>query len=113
MGVVYYRDEEFAFLVELAGGVDEAGFAFVVVAGGFEVKGLAEEAQDIVPAVEGAVDDGDEPVAGVVVEEVLLEDCFSSAGFAEDGDLQIGKVLSYSHHFGSTRAKGAISCDII
>ena len=36
------------------------------------------------PTVEGAVDDGDYPVAWVVVEEVLFEDGFSSARFAED-----------------------------
>lgn len=71
-------------MVELAGGVDEAGFAFVVVAVCFEVEGLAEEPEDVVPAVEGAVDDGVDPVAGVVVEEVLFEDCFSGAGFPED-----------------------------
>ena len=36
------------------------------------------------PTVERAVDDGDDPVARVVVEEVLFEDGFSSARFAED-----------------------------
>lgn len=50
----------------------------------FEVKGLAEEAQDVVPTVEGAVDDGDDPVLGVVLEEVVFEDGFSGAGFAEE-----------------------------
>lgn len=84
MGVVDDGDEEFAFLVELTCCVDEPGFAFMVVSVGLEVKGLTEEAKDVVPAVEGAIDDGDDLVTRVVVEQVLLEDGFSSSGFAEN-----------------------------
>ncbi len=45
---------------------------------------MAQEAQDVVPGVEGAVDDGGDPVLGVMVDDVVFEDGFSGAGFAED-----------------------------
>jgi len=56
----------------------------VITAIAFEFKGLAEESQDVVPGVEGAVDDGGNPVFGVVMYEVIFEDCFPGARFAED-----------------------------
>ncbi len=83
MGVVDDGDEKFSFLVELARGGDETVFAFVVVAVGFEVEGEAEEAEDVVPTVEGTINDGDDPVSRVVFEEVLFEDGFSGARFTE------------------------------
>jgi hypothetical protein len=43
VGVVDDGDDEFAFGVERAGFGDEAGLAFMIVAGGFELHGLAEE----------------------------------------------------------------------
>ena len=36
------------------------------------------------PAMEGAVDDGDDPVLGVIVEKMIFEDGLAGAGFAED-----------------------------
>ena len=42
-------NDEFAFGVEVAGLGNEAGLAFVVVAGGFELHGVAEEAQETRP----------------------------------------------------------------
>ena len=84
VGVVDDWNELFAFEVEGAGFGDETAFAFVVAAVGFEFEGLAKEAQDVVPAVEGAVDDGGEPLFGVVVHEVVFEDAFAGAGFADD-----------------------------
>ena len=62
MGVVYDWDDVFPFCVEGAGFADEAGFASMVAAVGFELEGVAEEAQHVVPGVEGAVDDGGDPV---------------------------------------------------
>ncbi len=41
VGVVDDGDEDFPFGVEVASFFDETGFAFVVVAGAFEVEGLA------------------------------------------------------------------------
>ena len=70
--------------VEVSGFGDEAGFAAVVAAAAFEVECLAEEAQDVVPGVQGAVNDGGDPVLGVMVKEVVFEDGFSGAGFAEN-----------------------------
>lgn len=70
--------------VEVAGFFDESCFAFVVVAVGVEVEGLAEKTQDVVPGVEGSVDDGGDPLFRVVIDEVVFEDGFSGAGFADD-----------------------------
>lgn len=84
MGIVDDRDEQLSFGVEVAGFGDEAGFAFVVGSVAFEVKGLAEEAQDVAPGVEGAVDDGGDPIFEVMVDEVVFEDGFSGAGFSDD-----------------------------
>ena len=38
----------------------------MVAAVGFELEGLAKEAQDVMPAVEGSVDDGGDPLFWVV-----------------------------------------------
>ena len=84
MGVVDDGDDDFSFGVEVAGFFDEPGFAFVVGSVAFEVEGLAKEAEDVAPGVEGAVDDGGDPVPLVVVDEVVFEDGFSGAGFADD-----------------------------
>ena len=56
----------------------------MVVAVGLEPEGLAEEPEHVVPGVEGAVDDGGDPLFGVVVCEGVFEDGFPSAGLAED-----------------------------
>jgi len=84
VGVVDDGDEAFSSGVEVACFLDEAGFAFVVVALGFEFEALAEEAQDVVPAVHGAVDDGGDPLFGVVGDEGVFEDGFSGAGFSDE-----------------------------
>ncbi len=84
VGVVDDRNDVAGLRMEVSGFGDEAGFAAVVAAAAFEVEGLAEEAQDVVPGVQGAVDNGGDPVLGVVVEEVVFEDGFPGAGFAED-----------------------------
>ena len=49
VGVVNDGDDDFAFGVEVAGLGNEAGLTFVVVAGGFELHGVAEEAQETRP----------------------------------------------------------------
>ena len=36
------------------------------------------------PGVEGSIDDGGDPLFWVVVEDVVFEDGFSGAGFADD-----------------------------
>ena len=103
MGVVDNGKEDFAFGVEGASFFDKSGFALVVGSVAFEVEGLAKKAEDVVPAVEGAVDDGDDPVLGVILEEMVFEDGFAGAWFTLDqmGALQCnsrihrnGKVLS-------------------
>jgi hypothetical protein len=84
VGVVDDGDDEFAFGVEVFGFMDEAGFAFVVGAVGFEGEGVAEETEDVVPGMERAVDDGGDPLLGVLPGEGVLEDGLAGAGFAED-----------------------------
>jgi len=84
VGIVYNWYEEFSFGVEVAGFGDESGFAFVIGAVVVEVEGLAEETEDVVPGVKGAVDDGGDPVLLVMMKEVVFEDGFSGAGFSED-----------------------------
>ena len=54
------------------------------VEGGLEFEGVAEQTQDVAPGVEGAVDDGGDPLFGVVGDEVVFEDALSGAGFPED-----------------------------
>jgi hypothetical protein len=84
VGVVYDGDEEFSFGIEGTGFGDESGFAFVVGSVAFEVEGLAQESEDVAPGVEGSVDDGGDPIFEVMVDEVVFEDGFSGAGFADD-----------------------------
>ena len=84
MGVIDDGDDVFAFTVKGAGFGDETGFAFVIGAVGIDLHGVAEEAQEVVQGVEGAVDDGGDPLFGVVVDEGVFEDGFASAGLAED-----------------------------
>jgi hypothetical protein len=84
VGVVDDGNEEFSFGVEVPGFCDKACFAFMIVAVAFEVEGLAEKAQDVAPGVERAVDDGGDPLFWVVEEDVVFEDGFSGAGFADD-----------------------------
>jgi len=70
--------------VEVAGFGDETGFTFMISAVAIEVEGLAEQAQDVAPGVEGSVDDRGDPGFGIVMEEVVFEDGFAGAGFADD-----------------------------
>ena len=84
VGVVNDGEKDFPFGVEGTSFFDETGFAFVVRSVAFEIEGLAEEAQDVVPAMEGAVDDGDDPVLGVIFEKMIFEDGLAGAGFAEE-----------------------------
>jgi len=84
VGVVNNGNEDFSFGVEVAGFFDEPSLAFVIGPVVFEVEGGAEQTQDVAPGVEGAVDDGGDPVFLVVVDEVVFEDGFSGAGFADD-----------------------------
>ena len=63
---------------------DETLLALVVAAVGFELEGLAEQAQHVVPGVQGAVDDRRDPLLGVVADDGVLEDGLAGAGFAED-----------------------------
>jgi hypothetical protein len=84
VGVVNDGDDEFASGIEGACFADEPSFAFVVGAVGFKFESLAKEAQEVVPGVERAVDDGSDPALGIVVNEGVFEDGFASAGFAED-----------------------------
>ena len=84
MGVINDGDDGFSSGVEVAGFEDESGFAFVVGAIGIDFHGAAEEAQEVVPGVEGAVDDGSDPLFGVVLDDGVFENGFAGAGFAED-----------------------------
>lgn len=84
VGVVNDGNDGFAFCVLGAGFGNEAGFAFGVVAVGVELEGLAEEAQEAWPGVKGAVDDGGDPLFGIVADDGVFEDGFSGAGLAED-----------------------------
>lgn len=84
MGVVDDGNDDFSFGVEVTCFGDESSFAFVVGAVALEVEGLAEEAQDVAPGVKRSVDDGGDPVFEVMVDEVVFEDGFSGAGFADD-----------------------------
>lgn len=83
MGVVDDGDDEFAFVVKLAHGGDEAGFAFMIIAVGFQFEGFAEQAQHGVPGVEAAVDHGGDPFFLVVMEDGVFQNGFPGAGFAE------------------------------
>ena len=84
VGVIDDGDDGFSFVVEVAGFGDEACFAAVVVAVDVDLHGLAEEAQEAGPSVKGTVDDGGNPLFGVVVDDGVFKDGFARAGFAED-----------------------------
>ena len=84
VGIVDDGDEGFTAGVLGAGLGDEAVFATGVVAGGVEFEDLAEEAQEVGPGVQGAVDDGRDPLFGVVADDGVLEYGLAGAGFAED-----------------------------
>ena len=84
VGVVYDWNDEFSFGVEVTCFGDEACFAFVIGTVAFKVEGLAKEAQDVAPGVKGSVDDGGDPIFEIMVDEVVFEDGFSGAGFADD-----------------------------
>jgi len=84
MGVIDDGNDGFAFVVEVAGFGDEACFASMVIAVYVDLHGLAKEAQEAGPGVEGAVDDGGDPLFGVVVDDGVFEDGFAGAGLAED-----------------------------
>ena len=62
VGVINDGNDEFALGVEVAGFGDETRLALVVVACCFELLGGAEQAQEVVPGVQGAVDDGCDPI---------------------------------------------------
>jgi hypothetical protein len=63
--------------------LDQEVFAAMVMALKFDLKGFAQDAKGVVVSVQGAVDDGGDHAFGVVVDEGLLEDCFSGPGFAQ------------------------------
>ncbi len=84
VGVVNDGDDEFALGVEVASFGDEASLAFVIVAGGFELHGVAEQAQEVVPGVQRAVDDRGDPLFGIVAGDGVFEDGLAGAGFAKD-----------------------------
>lgn len=84
MGVVDDGDEEFSSGVEVAGFCNETCFAFVVGSVAFEIEGLAQEAEDVAPGVKRSVDDGGDPILEIMVDEVVFEDGFAGAGFADD-----------------------------
>ena len=112
--VVNDGNDECALGVEVAGLGDEAGLAFVVVAGGFELHGGAEQAQEVVPGVQGAVDDGRDPLFGIVAGDGVFEDGLAGAGFAKDEaeaalavvDLEDVEVALLVLHEGGVLIKG-------
>ena len=84
VGVVDDGNDGFAFGVVGAGLGDEAVFAFGVAAEGVELEGLAEEPQQVGPGVERAVDDGGDPMLGVVADDGVLEHGLAGARLAEN-----------------------------
>lgn len=84
VGVINDGDDMFAFDIECASFGDDPALALMIVAVGFEFEGLAKQAEDVVPAVERAVDDWGDPVLGVVGDDVAFEDSFSGARFSQD-----------------------------
>jgi hypothetical protein len=56
----------------------------MIVAGGFELHGLAEEAQEVVPGVQRAVDDRRDPLFGIVAGDGVFEDGLAGARFAQN-----------------------------
>ena len=114
VGVVNDGDDEFALGVEVASFGDEASLAFVVVAGGFELHGVAEQAQEVVPGVQRAVDDRGDPLFGIVAGDGVFEDGLAGAGFAKDEaeaalavvDLEDVEVALLVLHEGGVLIKG-------
>lgn len=84
MGVINDGDDGFSTGVEVSGFKDETGFAFVVGAIGIDFHGAADQTQEVVPGVEGTVDDGGDPLFGVVMDDGVFEDGFAGAGLAKD-----------------------------
>ena len=84
MGVVDDGDDGLASGVLGAGLGDEARLAFAVAADGVEFEGLTEQAHEVGPGVQRAVDDGRDPLFGIVADDGVFEDGFAGAGFAED-----------------------------
>ena len=83
VGVIDDGDDGFAFGVLGAGFGDETCLAFGVVAEGVELERLAEQAQQVGPGVQRAVDDGRDPLLWVVTDDGVFEDGLAGAGFAE------------------------------
>ena len=114
VGVVNDGDDEFALGVEVASFGDEASLAFVIVAGGFELHGVAEQAQEVVPGVQRAVDDRGDPLFGIVAGDGVFEDGLAGAGFAKDEaeaalavvDLEDVEVALLVLHEGGVLIKG-------
>ena len=75
---------EIDFGVECARLVDEAGFAFGIAAESVEPEGLAEQAQQVGPGVQRAVDDRRDPLLGIMADNGVLEDGLAGARLAED-----------------------------
>lgn len=84
VGVVDDGNDDFSPGVEVPGFGDQTSFAFVISAIAIEIEGLAEQAQDVSPGVEGTIDDGGDPCFCVMVQEVVFEDGFAGSGFADD-----------------------------
>jgi hypothetical protein len=84
MGVIDDGDDELSLGVEVLRLMDEACFAFMVGAVGFEGEGVAQQAEDVVPGMEGAVDDGGDPLLGILPGEGVLEDGLAGSRFSED-----------------------------
>lgn len=84
VGVVNDGDDGFSFGVIAAGFGDEAGFALGVAAVGGELEGLAEQSQEAGPGVEGAIDDGGDPLFGIVTDDGVFKNGFAGAWLAED-----------------------------
>jgi hypothetical protein len=84
MGVVDDGREHLAGVVDAMGFLDEALLATDIPTVGVDLEGLAEDAQDAVIGVQGAVDDGGDEALGVVLDEGGLDDALAGAGLADD-----------------------------
>ncbi len=76
--------EHLAGAVEAPGFFDEALFAAEVGTVGFDVKGLAQDAEGRVVGVQRPVDDGSDDALGVVLAECVFDDALAGAGLADD-----------------------------
>ncbi len=84
MRVVNDGHEHFAGAVEPEGFLDQAPFAWVIVALELDGERLAEDAQGVVIGVEGAVNHRGDDALGIEVDQGFLENGFAGARFAQD-----------------------------